>query len=270
MMMDLRSKFIAAVMGGCFLLAASPAAAITYGYDFTAADHNTSDLTLVGNAAWAIDGGLAPPNRLRLTSNGGGQVGNAWVNTGSVNAGQAWNANFMWQITFGNGGGADGLGFHLQEDGLGANTYFNGAGLSNPRFTVGIDTFDNAEGSNFHVEVHLDGSQIYANNLSVIPGMGNSFDDFYQVFMAYDGANNFALNVVNTNGGASTGIVNVLADLSSLDDATLGFSANTGGAGENHDILNFNGAFAAVPEPGTGLLLSIGLVGMAARRNRRA
>ena len=270
MMMDLRVKLVSVALGGWLLLAASPAAAISYDYDFTAADHNTSDIALVGSAAWVTDGSLSPANRLRLTSNGGGQVGNAWINTGSVIASQAWTANFTWQISFGNGGGADGLGFHLQEDGLSANTFFNGAGLSNPRFSVGIDTFDNSEGSNFHVEVHLDGSQIYADNLSVIPGMGNSFDDIYQVFMAYDGANNFALNVVNTNGGANTGIANIVADLSSLDGATVGFSANTGGFGENHDIRTFNGEFSAVPEPGTGLLLSIGLVGLAVRRNRQA
>ena len=109
-MMDLRAKLVSVALGGWFLLAASPAAAISYGYDFTAADHNTSDISLVGSAAWVTDGALTPPNRLRLTGNSGGQVGNAWINTGSVNASQAWTADFTWQITFGNGGGADGLG----------------------------------------------------------------------------------------------------------------------------------------------------------------
>lgn len=267
--MQLRSNLAALVLSGVLVLLANPAAAISYSYDFTGADFNTPDISLVGDAFWTTDGGLSPPNRLRLTSNAGGQVGDAWINTGSVDAGQAWSAEFDWQITFGGGGGADGLGFHLHEDGLAAHTYFNGAGLTNPRLSVGIDTWDNAEGSNFHVEVHLDGVQIYADNLSVIPGMGDSFDDVYQVLMAYDGANNFALNVVNTNGGASTGIANIVADLSSLNDATVGFSANTGGAAENHDIRTFSGTFAAIPEPGTGLLLSLGLLGLGAGRNRR-
>ena len=267
--MELRSKFVAAAVGACGVMVSSTALALSYTYDFTGADHNSSDFSLVGNASWVSDGGLSPANRLRLTSNGGGQVGNAWLNTENVDGGQAWSADFTWQITFGTGGGADGLGFHLHEGGTGANTFFNGAGLSNPRFTVGIDTYDNAEGSAFHVEVHLDGTQIYADNLSVITGMGDSFDDVYQVLMAYDGATNFALNVINTNGGANTGVANFTADLSGLDSATLGFSANTGGAAENHDIRTFNGTFA-LPEPSTGLLLGAGLALLGLRRRRRA
>ena len=158
--MHLRAKSVAMTLLCGAAMAASPVWAVTYDYDFTGADHNSTDFSLVGNASWASDGALSPPNRLRLTSNGGGQVGNAWVNTGSVDAGQAWSAAFTWQITFGVGGGADGLGFHVHENGTAANTFFNGAGLSTPYLSVGIDTFDNAEGSAFHVEVHRDGSQI--------------------------------------------------------------------------------------------------------------
>ena len=269
--MLLRAKSIAATFACGVAMAASPASAVSYDYDFTAAGHNSSDWSLVGSASWVTDGALSPADRLRLTSNAGGQVGNAWLSTGTVDAGQAWTAEFTWQITFGVGGGADGLGFHVQENGTAANTFFNGAGLSTPYLSVGIDTFDNAEGSAFHVEVHHNGSQIYADNLSAIPGMGSSFDNVYQVLMTYDGANNFGLNVVNTNGGASTGIAAISADLSALDSATLGFSANTGGAAENHDIRSFNASFAAtIPEPGTGLLFAAGLLAGLLRSRRRA
>ena len=191
--MLLRAKSIAATFACGVAMAASPASAVSYDYDFTAAGHNSGDWSLVGSASWVTDGALSPADRLRLTSNAGGQVGNAWLSTGTVDAGQAWTAEFTWQITFGVGGGADGLGFHVQENGTAANTFFNGAGLSTPYLSVGIDTFDNAEGSAFHVEVHHNGSQIYADNLSAIPGMGSSFDNVYQVLMTYDGANNFGL-----------------------------------------------------------------------------
>ena len=268
--MPLRSM-LAGLAVACALAVAGPAGAVTFNYDFTGGDHNSSDFSLTGNAFWATDGAsiFAPfPNRLRLTSNGGGQNGDAWLNTTRGDGSQAWNAQFTFQITFGTGSGADGLGFLLQENGTSLLTGWNGGGgLSNPSLAVSIDTFDNGGEGDFHLEVLLDGVQV-GGNINLL-GIGNSFDDVYQVVMGYDGAGTLGVNVVNTNGGANTGTQNFAADLTALNNAVLGWAASTGGFAENHDIRTFGGTFA-IPEPGTALLLAVGLIGLAHGGRRRS
>jgi len=76
------------------------------------------------------------------------------------------------------------------------------------------------------------------------------------------------VSVTETNSGLSTGVLNYAVDLSALDAATFGWSAQTGGFGENHDVVDFNASFA-VPEPGTGCLVGLGLAGLAGRRRRK-
>lgn len=259
--MRARSILWGLVLGSA--LAGSPALGISFGYDFTGPDFNSPDFSLVGSAGWVTE---ASVSRLRLTPAAGGQVGNAWNNT-AIDGGQAWNAEFTWQITFEGGGGADGLGFHLQEDGTGANTFFNGAGLSDPRLSVGIDTWNNGGEFDFALEVHLNGSQVGGEvNLA---GLGGVADDVYQVIMSYDGAGNLTVTVDNTANANTPVVQNFAVNLAALDNAFFGWSANTGGSVENHDIRTFSGTFV-IPEPGTGLLLAAGLLGLARAGRRRS
>jgi hypothetical protein len=272
--MALRPILLGLGAASALLFGAGSSHAVSFAYDFTspAAQWGSGDFSLVGSASWVNDTGLpsTPYHRLRLTPSAGGQVGNAWVNTTPVDASQAWNAEFTWQITFEGGGGADGLGFHLQETGTGANTFFNGAGLlANSFLSIGIDTWNNggANGDNydFALEIHKNGSQLAEIDLG---GLGGVADDVYQLVMSYDGAGTLTLNVINTANLNQTGNLNFSVDLSDLDAATVGWSANTGGATENHDIRTFSGTF--VPEPATALLLGLGLAGLAYGGRSRA
>ncbi|MDG2333722.1 MAG: PEP-CTERM sorting domain-containing protein [Myxococcota bacterium] len=92
----------------------------------------------------------------------------------------------------------------------------------------------------------------------------------YDVGLVHDATtgNNLAVTVRNTHTNATTGALNYAVDLSALDTATFGWSAQTGGHGENHDVVGFHATFA-VPEPSTGLLLGLGLLGLSGRGRRQ-
>ena len=89
-MANVRLRIATLALGFIAVVLANPAAAIVYDYDFTSSDWSTSDITLVGCAAWANDGALTPPTGLGLTPAAGGQVGDAWLNTNTVDARAAW------------------------------------------------------------------------------------------------------------------------------------------------------------------------------------
>lgn len=264
--MRARSTIRGLALGCGLLLTAGPAEAISLLYDFTGPDHTSPDFSpLVGDAFWVNDAGLSPPLRLRLTDNGGGRQGSAWYNASTIAPEQAWNAEFTFQNTFGAFGGADGVGFHLHENGTAINTNFEGGSLTGPSLSVAIDTFDNGGESGFQLEIHNNGSQVGTFDLN---GLGTTEPDVYQVVMSFDGAGNLTVNVINTANLNQTGNQNYSVNLAGLDNATFGWSANTGGSTENHDIRTFSGTF--VPEPTTAVLLGLGLAGLAYSGRRRA
>ena len=270
MVMKVQSRFTS-LLGSVFLLGAlglagtATASPINVGLDFTGADWGTSEITGVGQASWANDGGVAPPNRLRLTNNSGAQRGNAWYNAATVEANAAWNAEFTFQITYEHSGGADGLAFHLHEIGIGADTWIEGQGLGPNFLSVVIDTWNNGGECDFGLKIFNDGAGV--GNCHNLSGLGSVADDVYQVVMAYDGNGALTVDVINTATSNSTGALGFAADLSTLNNATFGWSAHTGGAGENHDIRTMSGTF--VPEPGTALLVGLGLAGLSLGRRAR-
>ena len=127
--------------------------AVTVFGDFSGPDYNSPGVTLVngeGSGAYFVsDLGINPPygpnQRLRITGNttSGAQRGNAWLNQDTYRADGAWDFNFTMQITYPVGGGADGMGFHMHEAGLSADTWIRGEGLGSTFLSIGFDTWNN-------------------------------------------------------------------------------------------------------------------------------
>ena len=259
----------------CGLAGPSAAGPITHSANFSGAGYETPAMTLVtgsgDGANWISDIGIGAPygenDRLRLTGNGGGQRGNAWHNAGTVFANHDWSFSFTMQITYPSGGGADGMAFHLHEAGTSADTFIEGQGLGDNHLSVVFDSWNNADhcGVDWGMAVYNNGSSTgTCVDLSTI---GSPDPWAYNVEMTHTDASNYlTVKVTETNSGNFTYNIYVV-DLSELDEATFGWSAQTGGATENHDIVSFNGTF--VPEPGTALLLGFGLIGLGANRRRR-
>ncbi len=247
--------------------------------DFSGADYGTSDMTLVNGggsgAFWVSDPGISSPfganQRLRLTSNSGGQRGNAWYNPTTIAANADWTLDFTFQITYpGGGGGADGLAFHIQQLGLGADTSILGHELGADFLSVTFDSWNNGDycSVDWGMAVFNNGSQI--GTCVDLSGIGGPDPWAYQVSLVHDDASNaLTIDVTNVNSGLSTGNLGYTVNLTALDAANFGWSAQTGGAAENHDIVSFNGVFE-IPEPNTILLLGLGLIGLKIQRRRRA
>jgi len=248
-------------------------AASAASFDFGGADFNSSDWSLVGNSFWANDGGIAGlgfnPQRLRLTSNGGGQNGSAWLNTDEFNLSQPWNATMRGQITFRAGGGADGMGMHFQNDGLGANPSFEGGGLSPNRLTINVDTFQNpGEGAANSVEIFLNGGQLGFIDLGNSLNSGPDVDREFNLAASYDGAGTLTVSFDFLGDAPGPVSNNFAANLNSFTSGIWGFSASTGGSAENHDVTFAQINATVVPEP-TSFVLAISstaLLGLLIRR----
>ncbi len=265
-----------------------PASATTIVFnDFS----STSGLTLLGNAA-------STSNVLRTTSAAANEVGAAWYNT-AVNVAGGFDTSFQFQITNREGWtpdwslipgstGGDGFAFVIQ----GVNTSQIGAYASGLGYfyipdslAVEFDTWQNipsyCEPSGNHIAVqsegvlpnrpeHCTGSDFngpYANPTLGITTVGPDMSNgaIYNVHIHYT-PGDLAIYFNDMN----TPILNVAVDLATKlnlpqgTNAFVGFTSSTGGAFENHDIVNWS--FTNVPEPQTYLLMGVGLIALAIRR----
>jgi len=215
---------------------------ISFDYDFTAADFESPEMSLVGDAFWATDLDalfLPHPQRLRLTYNAGGLVGSAWSTT-PFDASKSWSTIFRFQISYPALGGADGLGFHIQADGVGANPGHEGGNLSSPRFSVVVDTWNNGpEGTDESLRLIVNGNQIYQNDLldySPDPNPGSSPSVFRMELSYVAGRHELGIRLFDEGGSDALYDTASGVDLSGFGRSWAGFSAVTGMSTQNHDI----------------------------------
>lgn len=236
------------------------AAAFTYN-DFS----DVSGLTINGDAAQV--GSI-----LRVAPNADSKAGTAYQTTPvSFTTSTAFNTSFEFNITTDVGNPTDGFTFLLQNAGVNAvGGAGEGSGYTGISPSVAV-LFRGRDPS--FIGVVTNG----VNPLPSSPPDATSYTegDFYNrnmfAWFDYDPATT-ALNVYLSD----TSTKPALADMSTNVDvagtvgsqAFVGFSAGTGGAFGDNDILKWSFSSNEVPEPGTVGLLLVGALGAMSRRRR--
>jgi hypothetical protein len=218
---------------------------------------DTTGLTLVGSAE-VIE------QRLRLNPDEGSQAGAVWFTTKQAVA-SGFETTFQFHISV---DGADGFAFVVQNESL-AVISFNALPNS---LAVEFDTWQNipedvpsgvGDPNNNHISVQTRG--LFPNSPDPVFSIGTATDipymsdgNLHTVKITYSPS---SLRIFI--GDLDTPALNVMVDLPDLlaldsGRAWVGLTGFTGGVSEAHDILSwsFSQGVAAVPEPGTILLLS--------------
>lgn len=262
--------------------------------DFTYNDFSsTAGLQLNGNAA-------AVGNVLRLTPADYWQAGSAFsTNTVSLASDASFSTFFQFRlstdggISDGDGQGADGIVFTVEPTSNSVGGSGFGIGYLGIQKSLGVefDTFDNGGGydpNGNHVNFDYNGNFSSSATAVEIPTRMND-GGVWSVWVDYDGATqDLELRLVEGSTlRPAAPLLQATVDLGSIlgtNDAFVGFTAATGAAYDNQDILNwqfrqdFNPIIptggGAVPEPSTygliGAAALLGVVGLRRRASRRA
>jgi hypothetical protein len=257
--------------------------------DFTGLDGNFQFNGTAG-AAGLFDG------KLRLTNNVGSQAGSAFLNVpASLRSDFRFSTKFSFQGTLASGGGpagpgvngpgADGLAFVLTTGPNGPAVVggVGGAigidGIPGNWVAVEIDTWG---GGSFDAGVVAGQTHIGvdASNPNLLPSASLGRADiprFYDdgerfVWVDYYGSSK-QMQVFYSNVDIKPELptLTVPIDLAAMlgyayEDVYMGFAGGTGGSLARHEITSWS--LAAVPEPSTYVLLSMGVFGLVAARRR--
>ncbi len=249
------------------LSASKPAAAITTSLtDFS----DVSAFTLNQDAAQI-------GNRLRLAVDSGNfSRGTAFYSTPfAIDGNTSFTTNFQFQITGGEGvNGGDGITFMIQNDSVNAlgnaGDNIGYGGISNS-VAVEFDTINNGgifnDPNNNHIGLNLNGSPSSLQTAVVTPDLNDG--SILNAWIDYNGSSDrLDVFLSDTTTKPGTALLTDTVDLSSTvgSQGYFGFSAATGLAHNNHDLLNleFSSSTAAVPfefSPGLGLVMTLGLFG---------
>ena len=223
----------------------------------------TASFTVRNNALFRTDGGGgAWQEWLNLTQNGMGQTGAGWLNAKQP-VKYGFTADFQWRINFLGAPGADGLCFSVQNSGT--SELPAEWGMPAKALSIGFDTYQNdGEPSDTVLRV-LDGSTALKTvNLKTV-GFDFNYDPQYSPYLGrYDVHVDYFPRHLSVYVNDTLVVDDLNVDLTTLANgsavdadgkAYLGFGARTGGATENHDILNLHFANVARADAGSLFLI---------------
>ena len=260
--MNLKSIILAKVLGLSIIaimvsgLTVYPAFATTVNFpDFS----STTGLTLNGNAA-VVTNGIDPNLVLRLVPATTGQSGSMFSST-TINSAD-FSTNFQFRITNPGGvtdlsgeKGADGFVFVIQP--VSSSHGGSGGGLGyagiTPSIGVEFDTFQNGfDPDTNHIGIDTNGN-VDTNSQGSFIFIPQRFDsgDLYNAWIDYDGTTLkvfFSQTSIKPVTPALTKVINIPAIIGTIN-AFVGFTAGTGAAFGNHDIVNWIYFDKFIPTP---------------------
>ncbi|MFC1751394.1 PEP-CTERM sorting domain-containing protein, partial [Pseudomonadota bacterium] len=245
---------------------------------------DVSGLTLNGSAA-----ALTPnaDNNLRLTSTTGQSASAFSTSSISLASDVSFSTAFSFNISNpsgisdGDGQGADGLTFTLQTNSNTAGGGGGGIGYSGitNSFAVEFDTWNNGgwdDHNGNHVGINLGGNIDSVLQTGIATRMNNSQDWFS--WIDYNGVTDLLeVRLAQVDLRPTTALLAYTVDLTGVlgsTNAFAGFTSGTGGAGGQHDILDwqFNSEYkpittvGEVPSPAPLALMLAGMGALCLRR----